>query len=54
MISTIITKPKCILIHFGFHQILNEFEHFDNGEIGKPPNEWGLIALDSELDQLLF
>jgi hypothetical protein len=22
------TTPKCVLIHFGFHEILNEFEHF--------------------------
>jgi hypothetical protein len=24
--------PKCVLIHFGFHFILNEFGHFYHGE----------------------
>jgi hypothetical protein len=26
------TTPKCIIIHFGFHYILNEFGHFHHGE----------------------
>jgi hypothetical protein len=25
------TKPKCDLIHYGFHYILNEFGHFYHG-----------------------
>jgi hypothetical protein len=43
------TTPKCVLIHFGFHWILNEFEHFYHGEIGQPPSEQGLIDTNSEL-----
>ncbi len=33
------TTPKCVLVHFGFHSILNEFVHFYHDEIGQPPNE---------------
>jgi len=28
---------------------LNKFGHFYHAEIGQPPSEWGLVAMDSEL-----
>jgi hypothetical protein len=49
MFSIVTTTPKCVLIHFGFHYILNEFRHFYDGEIGQPPGEQGPIDMDSEL-----
>jgi len=41
--------PKCILVHFKFHWILNEFEHFYYGEIGQPHGEQGPVVMDNEL-----
>jgi hypothetical protein len=41
--------PKCILVHFEFHYILNEFGHFYHGEISQPLSEWGPVVMDSEL-----
>jgi hypothetical protein len=41
--------PKCILVHYGFHYILSEFEHFYHGETNQPPNEWRLVVMASEL-----
>jgi hypothetical protein len=43
------TTPKCVLVHFGFHWILNEFEHLYHGETNQPHIEQGLVAMDSEL-----
>jgi hypothetical protein len=43
------TTPKCILIHFGFHYILSEFGHLYHDETDQPPNEQGLVVMDSEL-----
>ncbi len=43
------TTPKCILIHFGFHYILNEFGHFYHGETNQPLNEQRPVATDNEL-----
>jgi hypothetical protein len=43
------TTLKCILVHFGFHYILNEFGHFYHGETSQPPSEHGLVIMDNEL-----
>ncbi len=45
------TTPKCVLVHYGFHKILNEFGHFYHDETCQPPCEWGLVVIDSELVQ---
>jgi hypothetical protein len=44
-----ITTPKCVLVHFKFYHILNEFGHFYHDEINKPSNKQGPIVTDSEL-----
>jgi hypothetical protein len=41
LIDPSVTSPKCILVHYGFHKILNE--------IDQPLSEWGLIVMDNEL-----
>jgi hypothetical protein len=43
------TTPKFILIHYGFHYILNEFGHFYHGETNQPPSEQGLVLTNNEL-----
>jgi hypothetical protein len=43
------TKPKCDLIHYGFHYILNEFGHFYHRETSQSLNEQGPIVTNSEL-----
>jgi len=43
------TTPKYVLVHFGFHYILNEFGHVYHGETGQPHSEQGLVVTDNEL-----
>ncbi len=41
--------PKNVIVHYGFHYILSEFEHFYHGETSQPSNEQGLIDTNSKL-----
>jgi hypothetical protein len=43
------TTPKCVLVHFKFHYILSEFDHFYHNKIGQPSNGWGPIVTNNEL-----
>jgi hypothetical protein len=45
---------KCVLVHFGFHYILNDFGHFYHGKTNQPLNERGIIVIESEMVQVKY
>jgi hypothetical protein len=40
---------KCVLVHSGFHWILNKFGHFYHDETSQPFSEHRLVIMNNEL-----